>query len=125
MPLLLGNIKSPCGSSGTCSQTVTVFGTCYRGSEVNYALFGKMCSLCDISQPSMDAIIIGWKLWEKPGPYDGQLHEALAWANAGFVGLGGIGPRSPYSDRTYCSPCSTPFPDVIFNWHAGGMSGTK
>ena len=119
------NLKSSCQPSGSCAGTVTVNGTCYLGSEVSYLLYGKMCALCNISQPMMDLYITGWKLGPvvlggKPGPYDGQFRGALAWANAGFVGW----PNSekPYSDKDSCSKCSDSYSGKI-SWHAGGMSG--
>lgn len=121
--LLNADFSTPCGASGSCSHTVTVNGTCYLGPEVNYALYGKMCALCNMSQPHMDFDIIGWKRIKKKGPYDHQLRGALAWANAGYVGW----PNSevPYSDKDSCSPCSHALPDLIFKWHAGAISDNK
>jgi len=118
--LINANFSSPCGASGSCSHTVTVNGTCYLGSEVNYALYGKMCALCNISQPQMDFDIMGWKLGSKRGPYDHQLRGALAWANAGYVGWPNS--EAPYSDKSNCSPCSYALPDLMFKWHAGAIA---
>ena len=121
--LISANFSSPCGASGSCSHTVTVNGVCYLGSEVNYVLYGKMCALCNMSQPYMDAAISYWKLWKKLGPYDHQLRGALAWANAGYVGWPNS--KMPYSDKTSCSPCSYALPDLMFKWHAGAIAWDK
>jgi len=118
--LLGANFTSPCKASGACSHTVTVNGTCYLGSEVNYVLYGKMCAICGISQPHMDFDIAGWKLGAKPGPYDNQLRGALAWANAGYAGWPS-NPLTPYSDNGSCSPCSYAYPTHFFHWHAGSI----
>jgi len=114
-------LPSACGVSANCAMTVTVNGVCYYGPEVNYVLYGKISALCGVSQPVMSSIISGWKLVLKPGPYDGQLRGALAWANAGHVGWPHSKP--PYSDRQNCKPCTTVHPALFFNWHAGKLTG--
>jgi len=127
--LLGANFTSPCKASGACSHTVTVNGVCYLGSEVNYVLYGKMCALCNMSQPVMDGWILGNKLGYKPFPtwlgglgqnYDQQLRGALAWANAGYAGWPG-NPLTPYSDKGSCSPCSYVYLPHFFLWHAGAI----
>jgi hypothetical protein len=109
---------APCADkAGPCKNTVRVDGQCSYAGSVNYAIFGAMCRLCDISSWWMEDLIWAYKgdhpLGQSASPNYGP---SLEWARAGFRGWPAV--PSPRGDRPGCTgSCPTPYTGPPFRVH--------
>ena len=58
--------ENGCKRTDECSEVVSVNGRLYNKWDVNYVLFGKISSLCDICAVQMHAMIAAHKIVMKP-----------------------------------------------------------
>jgi len=86
--------------SRECARTVGFGGNCYNAHAVNYALWGRMCSLCNVSKLKMRAYAEGYKRLVHGPIWRTDLNETMAWAEWAYSWDDGPLPRSTH---THCS----------------------
>jgi hypothetical protein len=96
-----------CGK-GRCTETVMVRGTCYDQWKVNYILFGRISSLCDFWQLTMEGLIAGQKLIRKPlidNDWENEYTEDVrGFARIGYNWSGSL-PSSLPASTGGCDSC--------------------
>jgi RHS repeat-associated protein len=107
--------------SGQCDRTVSVFGKCYYAGSVNYALWGKMNSLChgtfgrQTGTPGLWSLTMAlgtvsvWKVIEY-GDVGDTHTQALAFTMFGYNG--GL----PSGGLTSCTVTGRAVPHERFHW---------
>ena len=105
------------GTSGGCENTVALAGKCYHAGAVNYAMWGKVNSLCHgtfginplHTLTGSQALVFVWKsvyLWAQVG-------EATAFTSYGYTGGG-----DPNCNLPNCVVSGTsPVGNFSFTWN--------